>query len=108
MPLVVHVVISVEHDGNDFFLEQTQVNAVVVAVVTDKPRVHHIGLVDVLVIVVVLHASESFCNRRSWDERRSDPVMNQPTGHASGKLVRPGLCQDLSFANATRSVSLVV
>ena len=50
-----HVVVGVEHHGDDFLLQQPQKDLEIVAVMADQLRIHHVGLVNILVVVVILN-----------------------------------------------------
>ena len=55
-----HLVIGVEDDGDDFLLQQAQIDLEIVIVAADELRIYHLRFVDVLVVVVVLKHGKDF------------------------------------------------
>ena len=92
-----HVVVGVEHDGNDLLFQQPQEDLEIVAVVRDQLRVHHIGLVNIFVVVVILNQREGVGDGCARNERGGDPVVNQAIRHFDGRVPRPQLRSDVSM-----------
>src|SRR6516165_7107239 len=99
-----YVVIGVKYDCDDFLLEKSQVDLEIFVATAHQLGVAHLGLVDILVVLVVLDQRQGLVDRRAKSECRSDPSMNQTLRDFTSLFARPALRYDLPLADLLGSL----
>ena len=79
--LVVDLVRSVEHRGDDFLFVEANIHHEIAAIVLQDLRTHHVGLEILQLVVVVLFECHHLGESGAGHKNRSNPVVDQPAGH---------------------------
>src|SRR6476660_4154138 len=98
-----HVVLGLEHYGNDFLSSQTQIHFEVISVAAKQLRSLYVGRIVLIVIIVVLKKSDGPRQRCARNENRTNPVMDET--FRDGNCATPiesfeALSYNLAFAQA--------
>ena len=105
---VMNVMIGVEHDGNDFLLEQSQISLKIIALTADQLRGNDLGFIEVLVVVVVLDERQRAVQSRARNEGGAHPVVNLAMRNFDRPFTRPELRDNLSGLDLLGSLRIFI